>query len=195
MKLEELERKFAGDESILDSGSNARELFVVRSGTCTLVPNDGGEGRMLGPGEFFGELGAVLGEPSPYAVRADGEMTVLALDAGALNEMCRQSPDFAARLVRHLAQELAASATSGAIAPEDARVREGLAKLVPVLFDRRSADTPAVSGRLCELAEAAGLSPLEAYTCVQSLLERRYLQLVDDQLTLVEPEALRDLVH
>ena len=52
-----------------------------------------------------------------------------------------------------------------------------------------------VSGRLADLATDAGLSILETYFSLQSLLERRYLQLVDDQLTLVEADALEELVR
>ena len=63
MKREKLEREFGGEDAILDSGSNKRELFVVRSGNVMLVPNDGSEQRLLGPGEIFGELGAIVGEP------------------------------------------------------------------------------------------------------------------------------------
>ncbi len=194
MKREELERQFSGDEAILDSGSNKRDLYVVCSGNVMLEPNDGGEPRLLGPGEIFGEMGAVLGEPSPYAVRADGEGSVLVLTPVELNRLCHESPDFSARMIRHLAQELA-SASATRVSPEDGRLQHGFSCLVPVLFERRaSQDLPApVTGRLAELANDAGLSVIEAYFCIQSLLERRYLQLVDDQLTLVEPDALRDL--
>ncbi len=196
MKREKLEREFSGEEPILDSGSNKRELFVVRSGNVMLVPNDGSEQRLLGPGEIFGELGAIVGEPSPYAVRADGDTRVLILDPAALNRLCKQSPDFSARMILHLAQELAGAGASQ-VSPEDERLQHSLSCLVPVILARRkSRDLPSpVSGRLADLATGAGLSILETYFCLQSLLERRYLQLVDDQLTLVEADALEELVR
>ncbi len=196
MKREKLEREFSGEEPILDSGSNKRELFVVRSGNVMLVPNDGSEQRLLGPGEIFGELGAIVGEPSPYAVRADGAACVLILDPAALNRLCKQSPDFSARMILHLAQELAGAGASQ-VSPEDERLQQSLSSLVPVILQRRkSSDLPSpVSGRLADLATDAGLSILETYFCLQSLLERRYLQLVDDQLTLVEAGALEELVR
>ncbi len=196
MKREKLEREFSGEEPILDSGSNKRELFVVRSGNVMLVPNDGSEQRLLGPGEIFGELGAIVGEPSPYAVRADGDTCVLILDPAALNRLCKQSPDFSARMILHLAQELAGAGASQ-VSPEDERLQHSLSCLVPVILERRkSRDLPSpVSGRLADLATGAGLSILETYFCLQSLLERRYLQLVDDQLTLVEADALEELVR
>ena len=196
MKRKKLEREFSGEEAILDSGSNKRELFVVRSGNVMLIPNDESEQRLLGPGEIFGELGALLGEPSPYAVRADGDACVLALAPTELNKLCKESPDFSARMIRHLAQELAGAGASQ-VSPEDDRLKHSLAKLVPVILKRRkSKDLPSpVSGCLVDLAGDSGLPILEAYYCVQSLLERRYLQLVDDQLTLVKANALQDLIR
>lgn len=196
MGCDKLERQFSGEEAILDSGSNKRELFVVRSGNVMLVPNDGSEQRLLGPGEIFGEMGAILGEPSPYAVRADGDASVLSLDLAALNRLCKESPDFSARMIRHLAQELAGACASQ-VSPEDDRLQQALSALVPVILQRRkSKDLPSpVSGRLADLANDAGLAILETYYCLQSLLERRYLQLVDDQLTLVEAAALEDLIR
>lgn len=196
MQREKLERGFSGEEPILDSGSNKRELFVVRSGNVMLVPNDGSEQRLLGPGEIFGEMGAILGEPSPYAVRADGEASVLTLDPAALNRLCKESPDFSARMILHLTQELAGACASQ-VSPEDDRLQQSLSSLIPVILQRRkSSELPSpVSGRLADIAGDAGLPILETYFCLQSLLERRYLQLVDDQLTLVEAEALKELIH
>ena len=54
-------------------------------------------------GEIFGELVVIIGEPSPYAVRADGDANVLVLDPAALNRLCKQSSDFfrPARKPRH----------------------------------------------------------------------------------------------
>ena len=195
MKREELERQFSGDEAVLDSGSNKRELYVVCSGNVMLEPNDGAEPRLLGPGEIFGEMGALLGEPSPYAVRADGDGSVLVLTPAELNQLCQKSPDFSARVILHLAQELANASAGRAVSPEDERLQHGLACLIPVIFARRTGEElPApVTGRLSDLASDAGLSVIEAYYCIQTLLERRYFQLVEDQLTLVEADALKEL--
>jgi hypothetical protein len=51
-----------------------------------------------------------------------------------------------------------------------------------------------VQGRLSDLASQAGLDILEAYYCVQRLLESRTLRLVDDQLAIVEPLHLEQLL-
>ena len=51
-----------------------------------------------------------------------------------------------------------------------------------------------VEGRLKDLAGQAGLSVLDAYYCIQRLLESRVLRLVEDQLAIVEAEQLRELL-
>lgn len=196
MKPEELERQYSPGQHILERGAEARELYVVRSGSVILDAGDGSEPRLIGPGTVFGEFGAVLGEPSPYRAEADSEVTLLALDTGIVNRLCREKAEFSMRLIRHLADELAAAARAqSVVGGTDALLALGLKKLIPVLFGcalGKEVPTP-VGGRLKDLAEEAGMSMLDTYVCVQRLLECRLLRLVDDRLAMVDPEQLREL--
>ena len=81
------------------------------------------------------------------------------------------------------------------VAPDDERLSPGIAKLVPVIMARcEGTDAPIpVKGRLRDLAADAGISMMEAYLCIQSMLERRHLQLVDDKLSVVEADTLKKL--
>lgn len=196
MKPEELERQYSAGQLILERGSETRDLFVVRSGNVLIDRDDGGEPRLIGPGQLFGELGAVLGAPSPYRAEADDEVTLLALAPDLVNRLCSESREFAMRFVLHVASELSGSQGSrGPLAGIDQGLAQGFRKLVPVLFEcSRSDESPApVDGKLKDLAERAGLSILDAYFCIQRLLESRTLRLVDDQLAIVEPDHLEDL--
>lgn len=196
MKAEEIERQFAAGERIIARRSESRELFVVRSGTVVVDLDDGSEPRPLGPGSIFGELSALVGAPSPYAAEAEGEVTVLALDLSLVTRLTLECPEFALRLACHLAEELATARRDRAgMTGRDALLAEGFERLVPVLFRRGSGDDAPfpVEGRLADLAEEAGLSLLEAYHCLQRLLERRLLHLVDDELSIADPDQLRDV--
>jgi hypothetical protein len=98
--------------------------------------------------------------------------------------------------VRHLAQELASAHNErGALGGLDQRLSQGYKKLVPVLFERAGTHEPpaAVPGNLAEIAEQANLTTLDAYFCIQRLLEARVVRLIDDQLVLVEPGQLEAL--
>jgi len=189
---------------VLDRGAARRELYVVRSGRIRLERGPAFDPQKRGPGEIFGEVSALLGQGSPYEARAEEESTVLALELSRVQELCLECPEFGLRLIRHLASELASSARppdmstpSRLLVEPGHRTAEALERLMPVLLERiQGRALPAhVDGTLRELAEAANLSILDAYLTLQDLLNRDLLQLVDDQLSVLEPAALRALTR
>jgi len=195
MKPEELERSFACGEPILERGARTRELYIVRSGRVRIDAGGGEPSRHLVGGAVFGELSAILGEPSPYAARADDTAVVLVLDLPLLNRMCRESPDFSMRMMRHLA--LAWSDTLTRTPSPDVGVDgQSLALLAGAIL-RRSAhgEAGAVSGNLEELAGEAGLGMLVAHRALHEFLERGWVQLADDVLSITAPTALHDLLE
>jgi CRP-like cAMP-binding protein len=204
MKAADLERHLSPGERVLDRGAIQRELYVVRSGRIRLERGPAFDPQKRGPGEIFGEVSAILGQGSPYEARAEEESTVLALELSLVQELCLESPEFALRLIRHLASELAGAArppdmttASRLLADPSARSAELLGRLMPVLLERiqgRSLPAP-VDGTLRDLAAAANLSILDAYLTLQDLLNRDLLQLVDDQLSVLEPASLRALIR
>lgn len=194
MKPEELERSFSEGQVIIERGLESRELFVIRSGNVVLDTEDGGTKRLVGPGCVFGEIGAIHGGTSPYRAEAEEEVTVLALDHEMVNKLIQVSPEFSARLIRHLADEVAiAAGDRGTRSVED--LSDAYEKLVPAIFGASQGNESPypVHGNLKELADAASISALEAYFCVQRLLENRVLRLVDDQLSIVDSDQLRSL--
>ena len=71
-----------------------------------------------------------------------------------------------------------------------------LAALARAILARRipcEVPTPVI-GKLMDLAAAAKLSIKPAYLCLQELLDRRLVGLVDDQLTVLEPDELAQLI-
>ena len=141
MKPEELERQYSPGQLILKRGKDSRELFIVRSGGVTLDRDDGSDARLVGAGEIFGELSAVLGAPSPYNAEADDDVTVLVLDPDLLNQMCTESEEFAVRMIRHLSEALLRSTNDGgSLAGMDQRMALGFKKLVPVIFASAQGD-------------------------------------------------------
>jgi CRP-like cAMP-binding protein len=197
MKPQELERQYAPGQLIIERGAQQRELFVVRSGTVLLDSVDGREPRLVGPGQVFGETGAVLGGASPYRAEADDEVTLLAIDPATVTLLCSENGEFAVRLVQHLAAQLSvAHDERGALGGIDLRLSQGYKKLVPVLFERAGTREPpaAVPGNLEDLSAEAELSTLDAYFCIQRLLEARIVRLIDDQLVIVEADQLELLL-
>jgi CRP-like cAMP-binding protein len=142
----------------------------------------------LGPGEFFGEMGVLLGRPRSVRAVAISDSCLLELDAATFEEMCIARPEIAIRVIQRLAarvieleQRLAALGVDDVLRP-----------LVRVLV--RRADREVGGGKLAttlrRLAGEAGVSLLEAHRALGQLLERRLVRLVDDVLVIPDLEAL-----
>jgi len=207
MKPEEIERRFAKGETIVERGSRERTLYVVRGGNVLVHVNEAQAPYLLGPGDIFGEAAAILGRPSPFRAEAEGETTVLALDVSLLNVLIRESGEFAFRLIQVLTERIGHAreeAVAEVVPVEPEPPREGasqdartLGALARAILARRipgEVPTP-VSGKLMDLAAAAKLPIKPAYLCLQELLDRRLIGLVDDQLTVLEPEELASVAQ
>lgn len=215
MESKDIERRFRSGEVIVERGSAARELFIVREGAVLLQECEGGVMQLLAPGAAFGEAALILGRPHSVRAEAEGDAVVLAIDVPLLNRLCSQSPELALRLMRQLAEraertsspEIAGSVpvvAAGAraavpsqprAAPSRARSAESERGLAAALLRSAHGDEVplSVQGRLADLAHEAGLEILDAYTCLQRLLDRHLLRLVDDQLSILKLEELREL--
>ena len=157
MKPEELERQYQPGQVILERGAECRELFVIRQGQVILDRGGDSDVTLIGSGQIFGELGSVLGVPSPYRASADEDVQLLVLDSGMLNTLCSESADFAVRLAQHLAEVLhSRESDSSALAGAGRALSEGYRKLVPVLFESASGDeTPTPSA----MPSSRGVTP------------------------------------
>lgn len=96
-------------EKLVREGEQGDSLFVVDTGRA-LVTRSGPTGAttaielaVLGPGDFFGEMSLLTGEPRSATVSADGSCTVLVLAKDAMEPLVKEDPELAAALSRVLA--------------------------------------------------------------------------------------------
>src|SRR5258705_8315309 len=94
MKPEEIERRFAKGETIVQRGARERTLYVVHAGNVLIHANEGQAPYLLGPGDVFGEASAILGRASSFRAEAEGDTSVLAIDVTLLNTLIRESTEF-----------------------------------------------------------------------------------------------------
>jgi CRP-like cAMP-binding protein len=180
------QREFAPGQLVVGEGQREDHLFVIQSGEVELLREGPGGQRSaarLGPGDFFGELGVVLGEQLPMRAVAVKPTRLLQLDRETLESMCLAQPEIAIRMIRVLVSRLIeAERRLAALGMED-RLRPLVRSLVrhaqPTAEGGRGARIPTT---LRKLAEETGLSMLEAHRALHQLLDRKLVQLVDDCL-------------
>ena len=185
------ERSFEAGQTIFDEGDRAEVLYVIQTGMVELIRSGPDGPRLvarLAPGEFFGEMGVLLGQPRSVRAVAASDSRLIELEGTTFEEMCVAQPEIAIRVIQRLAarvidleQRLAALGSDDLLRP-----------VVRVLV--RRADREAGGGKLAttlrRIAGEAGLSLLEAHRALGQLLERRLVRLVDDVLVIPDLEAL-----
>ena len=100
-------RTYRNHEQIFDRLDTGRDVFFVAHGKARIV-NFSFSGREisftdLGPGDFFGELAAIDGQPRSASVVAVGETLVAAMPPSAFSRVVSEHPEIAMAMVGHLA--------------------------------------------------------------------------------------------
>jgi CRP-like cAMP-binding protein len=93
---------FADGEPSLKEGEASRALYVVSSGMARVVKARQEVAR-LGPGELFGEMAFLTGQPRVASVLALGELRAVEVDEEALRHALRQQPALAEELAQRVA--------------------------------------------------------------------------------------------
>ena len=186
------QRRVAAGEVIFDEGDPGDRLFVIQSGEIELAREGPGGHRVvarLGAGDFFGELGVVLGERCAARAVAVKSSTLLELDRETLEAMCLAQPEIAIRMIRVLVSRLIEAERRLAALGVDDLLRPTVRALV-----RRAEPADGEGMRipltLRGLAEEAGLSLLEAHRALHQLFDRKLVHLVDETLLAPDLEAL-----
>jgi len=84
-------------------------MYVIRAGKIRLLKESHGRQRvvtMLGPGDFFGEMAVVTGQPRSATAEVVEEAELLKVPADKLQEMVTGNGEIAIRLIRNLAERL-----------------------------------------------------------------------------------------
>jgi CRP/FNR family transcriptional regulator, cyclic AMP receptor protein len=100
-----IEVEFSAGQVIARQGDVGSGLFIVASGSVRVV-RDGDTIATLGPGEFFGELSVLDGQPRTAQVVAVEPTVCLALSTWEFEAVVRDQPDVALAVMRGLAARL-----------------------------------------------------------------------------------------
>lgn len=95
--------QFQPGDVICREGEAGDDFFVITRGTVTVSGDDFGTSKTLatlGPGQFFGELAALSGQPRQATVTAAEVLEVVCISLAAVNEVLKASPAAVAVLQR-----------------------------------------------------------------------------------------------
>jgi hypothetical protein len=95
-------RVFAAGETVTKEGSEAAAFYLIESGTATVTVG-GAFRRTLGPGDHFGEIALLDGNPRSATVTADGELVCRGITLWDFQPLVQRSPTMAWTLLQTLA--------------------------------------------------------------------------------------------
>lgn len=186
------QQSLAPGEVIFEEGDPGDQLYIVQSGEVELVRVTSERQRTVarvGPGDFFGELGLVLGGARTARAVAVSTTRLIALDRETLEGMCLDQPEIAIRMIRVLVSRLIEAERRLSVLGADDVLRPIVRTLV------RHGENTTETGmtiplQLRQIAEAAGLSMLEAHRALHQLFDRKLVVLAEDVLTVPDRELL-----
>jgi len=96
------EKSYQKDELIFDEDSKGDSMYVIKTGAVKIqkkVKNQENTIAVLNPGEFFGEMALLDGQPRSAAVRATTDTTVLMVSLEGYQALRKDSPHTALKLM------------------------------------------------------------------------------------------------
>jgi len=103
-----LERYRKGEVVFFEGGSGD-SMYLIESGQVKVITDMDGEERLfayLGPGNFFGEMALLLGEPRSATVKVDIDAELWVLHKADMDELLEQYPSIAVTISRELSRRL-----------------------------------------------------------------------------------------
>jgi CRP-like cAMP-binding protein len=109
VKAENVDMRFYGDdEVIIEEGATETDIFKLISTEQGLVVSKSGKeiGRIMNPGEFFGEMASLLNQKRSATITSKGNSVVQVYSADNLQDMIEEHPELAKRIIRTMAKRL-----------------------------------------------------------------------------------------
>ena len=102
------ERRYSAGDALSSEHDGGIGFFLVAEGSATVTVN-GNPRRTLGPGDYFGEMALITGEPRSAAIRADTDMVTYVLSQWNFKPLVVAHPEVAWELLKVLAHRLRAT--------------------------------------------------------------------------------------
>jgi CRP-like cAMP-binding protein len=93
-------------ETIFLEGEAAEPMYVIQDGEVELILHENII-ETIGPGEFFGEMAMITGEPHTGTARAKTNIRLVPVDKTRFLFMVQETPNFAVAVMKVLIERLA----------------------------------------------------------------------------------------
>lgn len=94
-------------KTLINEGETGREFFVLVDGTADVMQGSEKIGRMMGPGDFFGEIALVSKAPRTATITTTSPVRALVITDRAFRHLLDRSPEIAVTVLTALAERLA----------------------------------------------------------------------------------------
>ena len=101
-----IQRTYAPGATLVQEGEVSPLLYFIVSGTAAVSTAAQGQRAVLGPGDFFGEMGLIERHPRSATVVAREELTVVIVGAWEFRAFLEQHPEAAVPMVYGLVSRL-----------------------------------------------------------------------------------------
>lgn len=104
-------RKFSREQNIIHESDNTSHTFFLIASGEVKVYLSGSDGRetilaLLGPGDFFGEMSLIDGEPRSASVKSTSNSELITIHRDDFVEKMRQFPDLAMSFLEEMSHRL-----------------------------------------------------------------------------------------
>jgi CRP-like cAMP-binding protein len=101
--------EFKPGELIFSEGDLGTEMYIVHEGQVEILSRVGEEDRLLAvleKGDFFGEMALLEDRPRAGSARALSDVRLLQINGATFDQMLRDNPEIAVRMMRKLSRRL-----------------------------------------------------------------------------------------
>ncbi len=179
-------------------GEIGEKMYVIRAGRVRLSRGSPGGERtvaVLGPGEFFGEMGMIANLPRIATATAAEDVELLGVDSKTVETMIRENSEIAVRMIRTLVQRLYTLTEKETFAP----VNRPLAQIIEQITSRwRDATVDGNPPReipfsISKIAVEEKTSEWVCHSIINRLAGMGLIALTEDRLRVVDATAIREL--
>jgi len=194
-------RAWKAGEVVFREGETGQTMFVVRKGRIRIskqVRNGQKTFALLGPGEFFGEMAIINGQPRSASAEAVEDAQLLEVDAARFEKMVLGDAVIAARILQKITRRLAsADSLIAVLTKRDPRTRVimGLLREAELNGTKRTGtDAVIVTRDLDELSEELGVQRSELDEAITRMIRVGVLKPVMEGLEISSPAKLNEFL-